>query len=148
MVAMVIAGIALFLSGSGCNGRDTATIATFRVFLLFPANIVYAVTAMSETTLIAAALVAFAIFVHLPFKWRVGMGPLLLVLPLIVRETGIVIAIPFAFMIWAGGGTWRTRATLLFTLLSTLVVAVVLGQISPTVDRRSASSSCSARMSS
>ena len=125
MVAYVVAGIALFLSALRLYGRDTATIATL-LFLFFPANIVFAVTAMAEMTLIAAALVAFAIFVHLPFTWRVGLGPLLLVLPLMVRETGIVIAIPFAFMIWAGGGTWRTRAAVLFALLSTLVVALVL----------------------
>jgi hypothetical protein len=45
-------------------GKYVATAAAL-LFVFFPANITYALTAMAEMTLVAAAVIAFAIFVYL-----------------------------------------------------------------------------------
>jgi hypothetical protein len=61
-------------------------------------------------------MVAFTVFVYLPTQLRAWVGPFLLVLPLIFRETGVVIAIPFAALILFGENGLRKRSSGALTL--------------------------------
>lgn len=79
-------------------GRTAATSAAL-LFALFPLNIILAFSAMCEIPLTAATLAAFAGFLFMPERLRPYIGPLLIVLPMLVRETGAVVAIPMFFLL-------------------------------------------------
>lgn len=126
MLAYIAASVALFTGVLRTHGRRQALAASL-LFVFFPANIVYALTAMSEMTLVAAAAVAFAIFVHLPTRMRPWFGPCLLLLPLLFRETGLAVAIPMAaIMFLRGSRGLHLRATLGFLALSAIVALLFL----------------------
>jgi hypothetical protein len=125
MLAYVVASVALFFGVLELYGRDIATLAAL-LFVLFPANIVYALTAMPEMMVVCAAVIAFAIFVYLPFTLKVALGPGLLVLPLLFRETGVAIALIFAALVLFDHRRLRPWAALLFAVGSLAVVWLVL----------------------
>ena len=124
MVAYVVAGLAVLFAASRLYGRRIG-IGAAVLFLLCPLNLVYALTAMAEMTLIAAATLAFALFVHLPTRWRVLVGPVLLILPLLFRETGVLVAVPMLALIGIRRDGLRLRASVLF-VFATAVVALAL----------------------
>jgi hypothetical protein len=105
-------------------GRATALL-SWAFFAFFPYNLIYAFTAMAELTVITSALAAIAIFVWLPPRWRVWLGPLTLILPLLFRETGIVVAAVMAGIIFKDSGR-RFVPVALFVALSLAVTIVVL----------------------
>jgi hypothetical protein len=125
IVAYIIATTALFLTVAHFYGRNVGTTAAL-LFALFPANIVYSLTAMAEMTLLAAAMVSLAMFSFLSFKLRVVLGPLLLTLPLLFRETGLALAIVFFLLIVFNDDRLHLKAIVLFIALSTVVAVEVL----------------------
>jgi hypothetical protein len=125
MLAYVIASVCVFFAFLKLYGRNFATAAAL-LFVSFPPNIAFGLTAMSEMTLLAAAATALAIFVHVPPRWKVVVGPCLLILPLLFRETAVLLAIPFALLILLGEGASRPQRALLSLTLSALLTAVVL----------------------
>lgn len=125
IIAYIIAGIALFLTVSHFYGRNVGTTAAL-LFALFPANIVYSLTAMAEMTLLAAAMTALTVFVFLSFRLRVALGPILLVMPLLFRETGLVVGIVFFLLILVDGVRLHLKAAALFLTSSALIAVLVL----------------------
>lgn len=105
-------------------GRDRA-LAAWALFVFFPANLIYAFTAMAEMTVIASVTAALALFLILPQRLRSWTGPAVLVLPLLFRETGVVIAVLMAGLVWKDGPENR-RAVARFALLSILLGILVL----------------------
>ena len=80
--------------------RDTSVgIWAALLFAVFAPNVVYAMTAMAEATFLCACLMAFSGFLFLPQRLRTFLGPLLLILPFLFRETGSLWVIPMAFVI-------------------------------------------------
>ena len=133
MLAYVVGTIALFLAIRKLYGMDVATISAL-LFAFFPANLAYALTAMVEPMLTAALLVSLAIFIYLPTKVKVALGPLLLALPMVFRETGAVVGLPFASLILLDHGVdparslrqLRWKPTALFLVLAAVAVTAVL----------------------
>jgi hypothetical protein len=125
MVAYVISSLGVFFAFLKVYGRNFATAGAL-LYVFFPPNIAFGLTAMSEMTLLAAAVSALALFVYLPPRLKVVIGPCLLVLPLLFRETAVLLIVPFALLILFGEGTLRPKRALVFAALSTLVTALVL----------------------
>jgi 4-amino-4-deoxy-L-arabinose transferase-like glycosyltransferase len=97
------------------------------LFAFFPLNLIYAFTAMAEIPLAAAGLAAFAIFVAVPENFQWWLGPLTLALPVIFRETGIIIALVMCSMLFVRQNVvWKNPQVILSGLLS---CAVLLGTV-------------------
>jgi hypothetical protein len=95
------------------------------LFAFFPLNLSYAFTALGEMDLMASVMIAFGLFLLLPARHRVWGGPLVLLLPLLFRETSIVLTVLMAAIIFFKAQQERKRI-LLFSLLSCLVLILVL----------------------
>ena len=114
ILAYLISVILVFLIGSRLTTQTTGIFSAL-IFALFPANVVYATSAMSELTFLCIALLAFYLFLRLPADKRFYIGPLLLIFPFLFRETVCFLVIPMAFVIL---GSYQNR-------LQGLVVATV-----------------------
>ena len=124
LLAFVVATSMIFLIAFRLYGASIAyRSCTFFVF--FPVNLIYAFTAMAEMTLVAAVLVAFAVFVYLPPRLKLWVGPLLLVFPVLFRETGAAIAILMALMIFMEAKS-RLKSTALSCGLMGVIVLLAL----------------------
>ena len=124
LCSFVASIVLLFVIASRLRGSTVASYGCI-LFVFFPLNLIYAFTAMAEMPLIAAALLSFALFLSCPAPLRTYLGPLLLVLPLLFRETGAAVALPMACRIFDESKS-RWRETALFLLLSAIVVVGVL----------------------
>lgn len=133
ILAQIVATIALFLGALKLYGKTIATLSAL-IFSLFPANLAYPITAMVEPTLTAALLVSLAVFIYLPTTAKVLLGPVLLAFPMLFRETGAVLAIPFALMILFDQGVLRAgslpqprlKSAVLFVVFAAITVTAVL----------------------
>jgi hypothetical protein len=99
------------------------------LYIVAPWHPVLAWSAMTEMALGAAFLAAMAIFLFLPERWRVLVGPILVVIPLLFRETGAIVAVPMCFLIVRPPGSMgplRWGRGLLFCALTMIVVVVVM----------------------
>lgn len=124
MAAFLLSSLLTVVIASALFGRQRA-LSSWALFALFPLNLVYAFTAMAEMTVLASALAAFAMFLWLPRGWRPWLGPAALALPLLFRETGFLIAVLMAGVVYKdSGGKWKPVAQ--FCLLSVLIAALVL----------------------
>lgn len=124
LAAFMLSSVLVVAIASALFGRERA-LSSWALFALFPLNLIYAFTAMAEMNVVASELAAFAIFLWLPRNLRVWLGPATLVLPLLFRETGLVIALIMAGVVYKdSGGRWKPVAQ--FSLLSVLVAALVL----------------------
>jgi 4-amino-4-deoxy-L-arabinose transferase-like glycosyltransferase len=125
-----IAAICTFLIGFKVFDRRTGLCAA-GLFLIYPANLYYSSTAMSETSLVAAAALAFCIFVHLPRRWMIWAGPTLVVLPFLFRETGAFLALPMALFLLLPtrspneAGTFDFVSPSIFIALAVLILGIV-----------------------
>jgi hypothetical protein len=72
-----------------------------------PVHLVYAFTAMAESTTLAAGLVSLAIFVHWPVRSRPWAAPLLLVVPFLFRETAAFWIVPMVVLLVTEAGRAR-----------------------------------------
>ena len=98
-VAYAVGAICTYLIGLRIFNRKTALTAT-GIFLIYPANLYFSQTVMAETSVVAAAAVAFCSFVYLPRQWRPWLGPFLVLLPFLYRETGAFLALPMAVVMF------------------------------------------------
>ena len=121
LISFVLATVGVFLSGAKIYGRRVGFIASF-FFIIFPANVIYAFTAMSEMTRVAATILAFAVFVYLSDRWRLILGPFLPVVPFLFRETGALLIIPFGLVVVATKGAKSLAKTFMFLLATSLVL--------------------------
>jgi hypothetical protein len=108
----VLSAVCTYLMGLRFYNRRTALLAAL-FFMIFPANLYFASTAMSEMAVVASAALALCAFVHLPQRWMAWLGPVLLLLPFLFRETGAFLALPMAVILLhppaAGGGAAPTE---------------------------------------
>src|SRR5438552_3295912 len=64
--------------------RRTALLSAV-FFLAYPGNMYFAITAMSEMSVVASAAIAFCAFVYVPRRWMLWVGPVLLIIPFLFR---------------------------------------------------------------
>jgi len=98
ILAYLLCIILLYWIGSRLVNRTVGFMAGF-LFAIFPANIIYGVSALSEMTFVCAGLIAFAVFLYLPIQLRPWLGPVLVCVPVLFRETGVFWIIPMAAVI-------------------------------------------------
>jgi 4-amino-4-deoxy-L-arabinose transferase-like glycosyltransferase len=125
LLAYVIGVCALLALCLKLVDRTTAYLAAF-IFLTFPGNLVFSVTAMAEMTFVAAGLVCMAIFVHLPASRRPYLGPILLLLPVLFRETGAVLLIPMIALIMSDRAISWKRDAVVTVVLSLVLVSILV----------------------
>lgn len=123
LVSFILSAIGIFLTAAKLYSRRVGYLAAF-FFTIFPANVIYAFTAMSESTRTAVTILAFCIFIYLPDRWRPLGGVFLLVLPFLFRETGAFVVIPMALIILWTKGAHRAIRTGAFVLASVLVLFI------------------------
>jgi hypothetical protein len=99
LAAYVIAAVLTYLLAARYFDHATALTAA-ALFMLFPPSIVYAFSAMSETTRLAATALALGVFVYLPVRWQFLLGPWLAVLAYLFRETGALIVAGMALLLY------------------------------------------------
>jgi hypothetical protein len=125
--AYVASAVCLFWIGARRYGRASGLLASAWLMAV-PAQLYFAFTAMAESTLVAAALLALAAFLALPPAGRPALGPLLLALPFICRETGALLVLPMAGVVATTPG-WGRRRRLAGAGLCLAVAVVWLGAI-------------------
>jgi hypothetical protein len=141
-VLYALSAVCTYLIGLRFYTRRTALLAAV-FFLVFPANLYFASTAMSEMAVVTSTAAALCAFVYLPRRWMPWAGPVLLLVPFLFRETGAFLALPMAIIILLPPGATnrdtaanpdsaslpppRTRAlhALLFLGLSIVLLSVV-----------------------
>ncbi len=109
--AFVFSSVGVYLIGRRIYGETTGWLGAL-VFALFPANISYAFTAMSEPTSVAAAVGAMAAFYYLPSRARLVAMPLLVAVPFLFRETAALLLLPMLLYAWDRPGTRRWQVVL------------------------------------
>jgi 4-amino-4-deoxy-L-arabinose transferase-like glycosyltransferase len=124
LFALALSTALVFVIGSRLYGPVVAYLSC-ALFVFFPMNLIYAFTAMAEMTVVAAALVAFAVFLHLPPRWKPVAGPLLVALPMAFRETSAALAVVMALMIFEQS-RWQWKPVALFGALTMVVVMLVI----------------------
>jgi hypothetical protein len=97
-------------------------------FVFFPVNVIYAFTAMPELPLTASVLLAFTAFLFAPRRWRPLTGAAALILPMLFRETGVIVGI---LMILVISQEPRNRARSIAVFLAAAVLAGTLLWTSP-----------------
>jgi 4-amino-4-deoxy-L-arabinose transferase-like glycosyltransferase len=85
-IAHAISIFCVFAIGRKLVDARAGGFAAF-VYAMMPVHLVYAFTAMAESTTLAAGLASLAIFVHWPARTRPWAAPLLLIVPFLFRET-------------------------------------------------------------
>jgi hypothetical protein len=98
LLAFVIAAVACWDLARRLLGAGSAWLAAV-LFIAFPANAVYAFTAMAELPFVAASALAICIFVALPPALRAPVGPFALVLPFFFRETAALLIVPLVLLL-------------------------------------------------
>lgn len=124
LAAFLLSAVLTAVIATALLGRSLA-VSSWALFVFFPFNLAYAFTAMAEMTVTASVLAALALFLAIPPKWKAWLGPITLAIPLLFRETGVVIAVVMAAVIYKeSGGRWVPVAR--FCLLTLLVTALML----------------------
>lgn len=100
------------------------------LFAAFPANVVFAVSAMSDLTFLASVLLAFAFFLYLPGRLRPVLGGVSLGLPFLFKEPGFLWILPMATVLWKEDRDARRRLVRLLVLVGAgLAVAYGVAQL-------------------
>jgi 4-amino-4-deoxy-L-arabinose transferase-like glycosyltransferase len=121
LLGYVIAALALLFVSLKIHDRTTAALAAI-IFLTFPASLLYACTAMAEMTFVAAGMLCLALFVIVSPERKPYIGPFLLLLPVLFRETGAVLLIPMtALIIQDRKPGWKRNAIVMIVLSVVLV---------------------------
>ncbi len=129
MLAYLLCIILLYWIGSRLVNRNVGFMAGF-LFAIFPANIIYGVSAMSEMTFVCAGLIAFAVFLYLPTQLRPWLGPVLVCVPVLFRETGVLWIIPMAAVVLQESrGSKRYGELLVLLGLSMALLMLIFGSV-------------------
>jgi hypothetical protein len=116
LIAYLISACALLYVCRRFLDEKTGTLSVI-LLMTFPATLIYSFTAMAEMTFVAAGMVAMALFVWLPAERRPYLGPILLLLPVLFRETGAVLLIPMtAILIKERSVSWKRDASVMIGL--------------------------------
>lgn len=106
LIGYVLTTVCAFLIGDRLYGRRAGALSAALV-ALFPANIVYAYTAMAEMTFTASVALATTVFVYLRPERRTWAPCLLLTVPFLFRESAAFVILPMALMILRERGLLR-----------------------------------------
>jgi 4-amino-4-deoxy-L-arabinose transferase-like glycosyltransferase len=129
MVAYIVSCLLVFQLTKEHFGRKAAWFSAF-LFILFPLNLYFPFIVMLEMFFVAVSLLAFYIFTHLKEGQRWFLGPWLVAVPFLVRETGALLVVPMAlYIIWPDiRRHWKeTTAFIAATIL--LLVALYLSPV-------------------
>lgn len=102
LAAFIVTALLVYLIGVRLAGPGEGLAASV-LWMLWPANALYAVTAMMEGPVVAATALALALFLATPARWRPAAGPVVLVIPFLFRETTALLAVPMAIFIARDG---------------------------------------------
>jgi len=124
-------------------GNGVAGVAC-ALFAFFPMCLVFAYTAMAEMAVVAAGLAGFAIFLW-GMRWEsthsdpsqrkrwmshparaAWLAPLALIVPLLFRETGVVVGVVMLALLLEIGGARRWRVVVLTAVLMLAAIGMVL----------------------
>ena len=101
-------------------------IYSLALFAFFPLNLVFALTAMPEMSLVLAVLAAFSLFLLARERFRWWVGPLALTLPILFRETGAALgAVMFAMLFFSTAKGSKRKAILSGLLMCVVLVAMI-----------------------
>ena len=101
------------------------------IFLTIPVNLFYALNAMMEMPLVMLSLLAFAVFIVLPARWRLWAIPLLLIGPHLTRRVALLLLLPMLAFHYDDSekvSWWQAGVVLLLTLA--IMEALTLWQVS------------------
>jgi 4-amino-4-deoxy-L-arabinose transferase-like glycosyltransferase len=79
--------------------RRTALLAA-ALFIAYPPILFFSASAMSELAVVSAAIFVFAVFVYLPTAWMPIIGPVLLAVAFVFRETCALWVLPMLAVLW------------------------------------------------
>lgn len=133
LVAMVISTLCVYLIARRWYSNRVAWTAAL-LLMLFPASLIYAFSAMSELTRVAAVSLALCIFVYLPRRWQPWIGPLLIAPAVLFRETSALLVLPMGVLVLNQDLKANWKPALLFAGVSVIVVLLIL--VSPPASGR------------
>jgi len=122
--SFIIATVCIYLIALRLYGRQVGIFSSF-LFSIFPPIAAFTYTTMAELTVLASAALAFCIVVYLPSKLRPLLGPFILILPFVFRETGALLVIPMMLLILRDGTKGTSLRAVAFLLGSILVLMLV-----------------------
>lgn len=127
LISYILCIACLFLLCRRMIGSSAGFAATAG-FLAFPPFLVYAASAMAEMTFLASGAVVYTVFTYLPPGRRHLLVPVLIVVPFMFRESGVVWLLPIVSQLLTDSGfsmrTRLSRATV--ALLGSLAVLAVI----------------------
>jgi hypothetical protein len=103
-----------------------AAIYGLTLFAFCPLNLMFAFTAMAEMSVVAAGLAAFSVFLLVREKFRWWVGPVALTLPILFRETSVVLGVLMAVMLFFSPTEAAKRKATLCGLLVCVVLAALI----------------------
>jgi hypothetical protein len=124
MIGFIAAGIVVYCTAFKLFGARVAYLSC-ALFTFFPLNLIYTFTAMMEMEVVAAALLAFLVFLSLPNRLRPWLGPLTLIIPVLFRETGITVAaVMLALVLCRSRFEWKKA--FVFCMFSAFILVLVM----------------------
>jgi hypothetical protein len=124
VAGFVVSAVLVYLIGARLYDRRTGFLAA-GLFMTFPANLLFAWTAMSESVVVTATLVAVAAFIAVPTRWRASAGPILLVLPFLFRETAVFLILPLMALVAREDDGWQRRAPFVLVVGTLVLLSAV-----------------------
>ena len=125
LLSFVLTALCVYLIGAKLGGRVVGFIGA-GFFVLFPPNLFFATTVMAESTLALATTFAIVVFVFLPARARVCVGPLLVLVPFMFRETGFLLIAPLFMLLLAWNRRRKFTNAVAFALLAVSLLLVVI----------------------
>lgn len=124
VLGFLISAVCVFLVSARLAGRRLAWISLV-LFLVFPANTVYAYSAMSEMTLVAAVCMALCVVVYAPPAYRPWVAAAALALPFVFRETTCFVVVTMFALAASRRYGGRIRNGILLGGLSVAVISLI-----------------------
>lgn len=120
MLAYLLSVVLVYALAARLFSTQVAFVAAF-LFAIAPVNILYALTAMSESTFMLAGLVAVYFLVVAQGRSRKLLIPLVLIIPFLFRETGSLLVILLASLTLL-----QREKTDYLTILAAIIVSVII----------------------
>jgi hypothetical protein len=122
--SFLLASVCIFLIATKMYSKHIGLISVF-LFAIFPANIIFSLSAMSEMAIVAASCLSFCIFIYLPKRMQIVATPFLLIIPFLFRETTALLVIPMALTI-AQSKDGKNIRSAIFVFLASFVVLILI----------------------
>ena len=123
VVSFVLTPPLIYLAARRLWDRRSGWLAAV-VFWMVPFHVFFSLTAMCELTFVAMGALAICAFVYVPDRWKVVAGPFCLVPPFLCRESGAVLVLVMAALVYARSR--RLRDSVLLVVLSVVLLGAIL----------------------